>query len=1109
MSRLVLVTGPDPGTLLRAAAAPFLVEGRPAEPLPIVALRQGGLRDEVHRLASEAGCAGWIGRPIVVFAELPGRLAGDRKPLDEFERRALIHAALARSAPSTLPVAARRTLVESLDRLFGDLCADDVAPETFRRALDALEGDGWERGRDRDLVSLFSGYRDLIAGLPPIAGVGRTDGRDGLAIAARAIREQPDVVRLRLRRPFDTAATPRPLHIYGLADLRGGWRMLLEALHGSDVVSEIRVHLVDAAPGAADDAEPLRAWLRERADSHVVTPAVAVDAAIAHLRRTLFAPGSPRAPRSERIRAVQAPDMTRELEHVARTVKRLLLVGATKPHEIAVVARKARPHLTRAAATFAAHGIPVHARLRHTLTEVPAVAALLRVFAVAANGWRIKELEALAASPYFAIDLDRAVMRRAVSVIQGRGLAAWRAALGDLEALVRGVGDDDEQRLPPLDDVQRTIDAFERFATVVKPLDESRTIGEWIAYTQSILRATGRDAFLGYGDRIAPEHDDAVPRELRDALRLDATAIVHLDDILAAWAASLAHEPDAARRHTAAQWAGELGDVLEDAEVTLRVGHAGGVQLLEALSAEGRAFPHVFVVGLESGAFPREATPDPFFADDERARLAAAGMPAEPSATWLAREATLFRTLVLGARESLHLSWCYADANGAPQLPSAFAEDVMARFARDDAGAPMDPATIEGSAVVAQAIDDVFSPAEALRVAASMLASGGSADAPVMELLAAAGADDTTRVAAGQMLHAATVEQVREDARRRDDAGRPERAHAWNGDLSDARSRELLAARFGDRVWSATQLEGIGRCGFSFVASRALGVRAPGDIDPDDADARDVGSARHLALSRIYPRIDVLFGGGAPDEAERTRIAPIIAQEAERAIMEQGGSWTQLAGLRRARVRELAAEIMEYICWEMEPVRGQPPRKVHATELAFGMDDGGAPPVRLQARGRTVQLRGQVDRVDTVLVEHDDRWVYAVDHKSSGGAFTGMKELQPAGAILQLALYLHVLEKLGLQANVWGGAYQLVRGHERKGALVRGSVLKKGVSIGGNATQQQHDATIRESADMAAMLVETVLAGKLPARTPGSTDCLSYCDFRDVCREERIKPKTW
>lgn len=1109
--RVTLVSGSDPATLLRAAAAPLLMEGRPPEPLPLIAVRQGGLRDEIHHLACRAGSIGWLGKPVVVFAELPAAIAGPMAPLDELERRALIHRVLAAAPPATLPLHARRTLVESLDRLFGDLCADEVDPDRLAASLAMLGGDTWERGRNADVVRLHAAYRAALGSLPRVAGLARTDGRDGLALAAHAVRVTPDAVRQRLRRPFDAAATARALHVYGLADLRRGWRTLLDALRASDVVTEIRIHLPDPAPDADIRDDALRAWLDAHADAHErVEAGDDVDPALAHLRKTLFAMGAAVAGRTNHVTATAAPDITRELDAVARAVKRLIVDEGVPPAEIAVVARKARPYLMRAASALGAHGIPVHARLRHTLSDVPAVRALLRALRAPAGGWRLGELEALDASPYFDVALDRDVMRLALRVGHPRGLAAWATALDDLRRTVAVAGAAaEDDALPPLWRVDAAIERFARFAAAASMLDLRRTASDWIAATRAMIGAADGTGFLDFATLAAPALADDAPTGMRDALRLDAAALLHLLDILSEWNAAVSLEPDAGAMLDASQWAAELEDVLEDREITLRAGAHGGVHLLEALAAEGRSFAHVFVVGLESGAFPADPAPDTLFADDECRRLAAAGLPVEPSVVWLEREATLFRGLVLAARRTLHLSWSYADADGAPQLASAFAEDVIARFIDADAS-PAEAQRawqrrIPASAVVATDPGEVWSASEALRLAARQLRRGEDAGG----LLAVAAAEPATNAALEQLLHAAEVEQVRVAARASDPSGRMDLAHAWNGDVTGEGALAHLAARYSDRVWSATQLEKFGRCPFSFLASHALGVRSAGEVDPDDADARDVGSARHAALARIYPRLVAEFGTEVFATADITRVAAIVHEEVARAIEAQGGGWTRLEGLRKARVQELTDELTRYIEWEMGTVKV--PRVPLATELAFGMEDGGRPPVTITAPdGRTVRLRGQVDRVDAVLPNGvDEGWRYVVDHKSGGAALADITQLRPEGAVLQLALYLRALREVEPGAKVWGGVYQLVRSHKRVGALERCSVVKAGPKVLGTDTQKKHDATIEASATVAADIVDGVLAGRFPARTPGTTDCMAYCDFRDVCREERLEPKSW
>ena len=434
MSRLILVTGDDPHALLRAAAAPFCVSGRVNEPLPILALRQGGLRDAVYELAAKSGCAGWLGDPVLVFAELAEKFAGDLAPLDALERETLIDRILGETRLTTLGAPSlRATLVSRLDRLFGDLAAEGVGPNALSKALAVAARDDWSRGRNADIQAVYQRYIAAIGALPAVAGAPRTEGRDGLAHAARAIRESPERVELRLMRPLSGGQSARSVHIYGLADLRRGWRLFLSALHESNVIEHLHVYVPLSEPGG--EARLFLEWLTSRADERrTVTRTRSLSPGLQHVREQLFTLGGTRVKALREVRVVEAPDLTRELEQVAREVKRLLLEpprnGARlEPHRIAVIARQARPALTRAAQVLSRYGIPVHARLRHTVSEVPVIAAFLRLLRMTREGWGVSGLSALSNSPYFAVDLDLRMLEQLARATRPRSFAAWSAAI--------------------------------------------------------------------------------------------------------------------------------------------------------------------------------------------------------------------------------------------------------------------------------------------------------------------------------------------------------------------------------------------------------------------------------------------------------------------------------------------------------------------------------------------------------------------------------------------------------------------------------------------------------------------------------------------------------
>ncbi len=200
----------------------------------------------------------------------------------------------------------------------------------------------------------------------------------------------------------------------------------------------------------------------------------------------------------------------------------------------------------------------------------------------------------------------------------------------------------------------------------------------------------------------------------------------------------------------------------------------------------------------------------------------------------------------------------------------------------------------------------------------------------------------------------------------------------------------------------------------------------------------------------------------------------------------------------------MAATLADYVVWEMTANK-KAPRVPLRMEQGFGVDGAESPVVVLESGGRTIKLRGRIDRVDRMLVAGAEEYLYVVDHKSGGSAFSGLTNLQPAGAVLQLALYIAALREIEPKARIWGGAYQLVHGLERKAPLDRCSVVKAGVKELGNATQLKAQATIDGAAGLALSISDGITAGRFPARAPEKVDCLRYCDFRDVCREERVK----
>lgn len=1109
MAELRLYHAADPEALLLHAAAPLLVAGRPAEPLPLLVLRQGTLRDEVMDRAARAGCVGWLGEPLVVFAELPARLGVEQVPLSARERGVLLRRLAREHGLEQLERAlARPRLLQAVDALIGDLHAERVAPAQLTEAMRAVQEDGWDARRNEQFAALYRAYLDVLPTLPRRHGIPRSDGRDGLALAAELLRERPEVVRARLRRPFTRADAPCELRVVGLMDLRRGWRLLLDALHASDVVGSLCVYLP-----TADDASEREAlsdhevwdYVAPRAASVERISAAAREPALGALHDLLFRSGPQAAPPAACLRGVAAPDEEREAAEIARRVKRLIVQRGAVPDRIAVVMRESRPCAPIIAAALARLGVPVSARLRYAATDAGAVGALLNVLHAAGHGWTLSALLRVAQSPYFDVRLDLGTLRWVGAFAPLASLDAWDAALAALAARDPASEDDQEavRGAPAPARAKEALAGLRAFAERAAPLSEPRPLSRWIETTRHLLGIGGEWPAGLWGLR---RHAERVPGTLDDAaavnaVRLDCHALEALAALLADWAAALSLDAQCDPLLDAAAWHDELRGALEAQEVVLLATHQRGVQVLEAFAAVGRPWDHLFVVGMSNGAFPADPASRPLYSDHERAQLHDAGLPLDTREVWYGREAALFRALVGTARRSLTLSYAYAGADGGVRLPSAYFDEVRDRV---DGADEEWIDTIPGSHVAPRSLDDVASRAELMLFAARAWPLPELHE-PARSALAHLRSDPDFAWRVEHLLHTARVQVGRTQAAAR--PARHEAAHPWNGRIDDEALRAVLEARFGDAVWSVSRLEAYGNCPWSFFAKHVLHLEAVSEPE-DDLDAASRGSLLHLCLERVHRALAAEFGDDALNTAHLARADELIAEAVPRAFDELARrGWMGSPALRPSREQEVRNTLRRYIRWEMQqnekehhtrPLRRAP----RHFELTFGMN--GEPAAELESGGRRLRLRGIIDRVDEIVDERARGWLYVTDHKSGASALKP-SEKYGEGAILQLPLYLQVVQQRNPAApGLWGGAYQVVGDRARVAPLHLVSYTKaRGVSGEGN-TQRTAQAHFDAALEHALAHVDAITRGIFPARIPACVKrCPSYCDFKDICREDR------
>ena len=1027
MATLRLITACDPALLLERAADGFLVR-RPATravPFPTVpyllALRQGGLRDDVIELAAARGHPGWFDPPLCLFQELPKWLgAPERLTVGDIERLVVVERLLRADASSVFANLAQPAgFVEAVDRLFGELVSERVAPDAFTEAImrrDTL--DDFEGARDASLAQAYSDY------LAELTRLGKADGRDRWSFCSEVVAHDP----MGLARALGDR---RDIRIFGLQDLRGGWRGLLAALIASPALDSVTLYTSVALPleGLPFEHERL---------VEPLSPAV-----------RLFA--TPPASPSGSASLIAAPDSERECDEVARRVRKLIDDGAA-PHRIAIVARSARPHVDSILASLHRFGVPASARQRVRLREVPVVRAVLTLFAAAAEGWTRHGLVEIADQPYLDCSLDPRVIDHVGFGFPVRGLEPWADRLRELEARARASEAEPASSerhghvLPAAVRITQARASFDRFAGRAAQLDHALTLPQWLDWLER---------FFADDPWQLRALVNKVPDDRFELARLDIAGWNRVCAIVTEWRNAVSSQPTTSETVSIAAFAAQLARAF-GGDVALWTPVHRGVQVIEALAAAYRSFDHVFIVGMESGSFPKPTASSPVLDDADREALAAAGIPLDVGALWDQRERELFRVLVAGAAKALTVSFSRLDANAREVIRSVFVEELADVAELRTSELPSYEVIIDGVPLVT--------------------ASDGAANA-------------------GRM---AMIERERE-------AGL---LTVHNGHITAPDLVAFLESEFGnDRRWSPTQLEEMAKCGWAYMSKRLLRLEAFSEPTAD-VERTTSGIVLHKTLERFYDAAKQKLGTPVFLRLEdETWAEPmLIACLDESLAFLSGEHRLGHPLLLEAKRAEFLRTAWRFLQWEMQfhddmtnpmsKARKAPTlvrTAVDEHELKFS-------DMTYTQGDVTIRYGGTIDRVEVGI---DPRaagtaFVAAVDYKSTRSSTpgAGQKGAWSDGVVLQVPLYAYALSKLRPTAEVARVQYLALKQREAVHSLELYTITKA------DGLQQDPDSQTQwqDALTAAVNAVRQARRGEFPARPKPTCNCPSWCHGWDICR---------
>jgi ATP-dependent helicase/nuclease subunit B len=801
-----------------------------------------------------------------------------------------------------------------------------------------------------------------------------------------------------------------------------------------------------------------------------------------------------RRPSENTLALIEAPDPAQEAGAVLRRVKRMLLEGNGQPDDILIAVRDWERYASHFAALGRTYKIPLSLHYGEPLASNPALVALLNLLALPDSGFRRRDLLDVLRSPYFAVAgldstwvdlLERVSLSQLV--IGGRG--EW------LEAIERATvlsPDDDEIEKFVLDQAQAHHLAYHlnRFFDAVTPPKQA-AVGDYVAWLEDLIGADITDPDEEseaidepvYSLHLFPQLRSPTVAESivsRDLSAMHAFKRI-LRSLLTAQNLFIALRMGDKTWHDWPSFFTDLKTSLGAAAINRDANRAGKVLVTTITDSRGLPHRHIFIPGLSEGVFPKPTPEDPLYLDSERLALTKRGVYLETSAERSADEG-LFYELISQAHDSLTLS------RPTVQNGVLWPESHLWRAVRDvfsDAPDIIIRDRLALGAVVPP--NDVASADEAVLAAASGLndTEDKTAMTPLYNWLVTV---DDWRWADVQLqwkhiLRGRQIELGRITGGRTGDR--------YSGRISHAGLIEWVAQELGEKhIWSASQLNEYGTCGFRFFSKRLLKLDALQEPE-DGMDARQRGSVIHAILELTYQAIADSGFAIAPEYSDTAlewlqRSAEQVLQNAPAQYgFRASALWEQEKAALLRKLEKLVA--LDFS--EKSPVIahfGETERRPYKIESGFSQQ--GTIHLRISPELEPLLVTGKIDRID-----RQGNRVIVVDYKS-GSSEIDTSEMR-RGRNYQMMLYLRAVEQIlendpnaDRPTEIGGGLFWHLPRNKASGVFF---------------LENEMDREAMQVAET--RLAEQIIAGREGNFTaePNKAEenrCYKHCEFSQLCR---------
>jgi len=759
----------------------------------------------------------------------------------------------------------------------------------------------------------------------------------------------------------------------------------------------------------------------------------------------------------ESITVISAPDRAAEARAVAREIKSLIVENGFTADEIAIVCRSVSPYAHHLERVFAESAIPLKIDRPLALSDNPLIYAILKLMALAANGFPRRLVLDLMRSPYFDLKvfgLDEQAINLidylSMNSVVLRGRDQWIQVIGSAESDSQTEFIDKditkEERQEKRRQIAESLNAF--FDAITFAMFAST--GRYVARVRELIEQLqvadhARQSEWHERDRMALERFFNVIENLRK------DAFTNADDRLEF-------------RH----FYSEVERGVMSATFERPADYSVSIVVQEVHSLRPRRYRAVFAMGLIEGEFPARITETSPYTLIERDELRRRGIDLTETTGDPGADLLQFYRVMASSTDRLYLSYARTDVAGGELLRSYLIDEVTSVSRCREIRLKQSPAETDHSRIISL---EELALVAARDARDAFIEDGPGAFAKIRENYAVSLLQFQLRS------WRATMRGVRAEYGRIQRTGKGD----FSGLFSDLQLRARLKDDMGaNHYWSASQINDYGVCPFRFFAKHLLKLR---EIkEPSEGFvSTELGTAYHRILERVYTHIrDKVMQITAEDESQCVALVEdtaeaILEEMNEKGETRKGPFWEfEKREIKRHVTRLLLAESV----W-----RQKQPAKPSMMEIEFGLK--GTAPLVVESEDGDVRLCGVIDRID----EAEDGLV-VVDYKLGRTPLHHKDALD--GRNLQLPIYAMAVDRIIRKAPVASAYYLHITSRKKGTELPKGDDANLSVSRMISLAEEY----IRD-------YVSSARHGQFPVR-PNGNRCYPRCEYEVMCRIQSL-----